>query len=321
MNGALADANRRLVTTCLLIVAVLCCASGCGRGNRAAAQRLAQAGALTADELADYYNALARDAYDNWEMSALRYGIDKSHPQEDLDRRREAIQQTLHSLKARADLAHSISLAYKALNELATYDASADMAEAASALGKAIGSIPILPMSGVSPADLFGAAGAQLGAYRQTRDLKQGANALLQIVCALTNLFNKESGTYLEIERLRFDTAAALIDELARTELAIPKPVIAHVTGLVGFTWTDDGKIACRPGVEQSLKEMAKKRAQLLEEFMTSATDHTLCALSQLSQSSNTFVITGNTSTIELANATRKAQRYLNDAASIHDGK
>lgn len=300
----------------LLIGIIAVSLAGCRDKNNAAAVRLSQTGVQTADNLTTYYDCLAEDAVCCWQMTTLCYSVEGAEDWE-YEANNKNYRDIIHSLRARAHLARSISSAYKALNDLASYDAPGEMSEAAKGLGEAIGSIAPISDSGILPAQLFAAAGSELAAAQQSRDIKRGTRALSSIVNTTAYLFEKEKPIYDSILKGRAASADKLYSDLLHRNLAATKLLTAKVTKPLGLEWIEQPKAQGDANANRGILKLAAIQSELLEQDMAAMGLFTLQSLKDLSTSSNTFVTNGTANTAKIQDSLRKAQYYLNEASKI----
>lgn len=112
----------------LAILLVCCLVTLMGCGDQKGALELAKTGGATAKTLGDFYDTLAQDTLDYWEIltfeSAIR-GFSLSASDQSL------YQGRLKALNSRARMARSLEGTYGALSRLASYDASGEVKSAA----------------------------------------------------------------------------------------------------------------------------------------------------------------------------------------------
>jgi hypothetical protein len=225
----------RLVPALVVVglVLVLAAQMGCRRGSEG--KDLAAAGLKAADVMASYYDSLVRDVTDTWEMEAFNSALrgipfDQTAEQE--------LQKTINALNRRKLLAQRLAATYQALENLAGYDASAEVGAAAASLGDAMSGIPGLPGGIGNPSGLFSAAGGQLAAWKQTRDVRKGAEALQGSIESINALFQKELPAYQSIPEERQNKATVISDYLIRNKLVAAWPLLDKVPDALGLKWT-----------------------------------------------------------------------------------
>ncbi len=220
-----------LAVVCLGLV--LASQTACRRSSEG--KDLAAAGLKTANVMASYYDSLARDVADTWEMEAFNSAMrgipfDQSEEQE--------LQKTIDALNRRKLLARRLAATYQALEDLASYDASAEVGAAAGSLGDAMSGMPGLPGGMGNPSGLFSAAAGQLASWKQTRDVRKGAEALVSSLESIHSLFQKELPAYQSISEERRNKAAVITDYLIRNKLVAAWPLLDKVPDALGLKWS-----------------------------------------------------------------------------------
>ena len=232
--------SARVRTVGLVPVLVLACLGfvltsqpACRRGTQG--KDLAAAGLRTANVMASYYDSLARDVADTWEMEAFDSAMreipfDPSAGDE--------LQKTINALNRRRLLARRLAATYQALENLASYNASAEVGAAAGSLGDAMSGMPGLPGGMGNPSGLFSAAAGQLASWKQTRDVRKGAEALVSSIESINALFQKELPAYQSLSEERQNKATVISENLIRNKLVAAGPLLDKIPDALGLKWT-----------------------------------------------------------------------------------
>lgn len=194
------------------------------------------------------------------------------------------------------------------------------MAAAGRDLGEAIGSIDALPGSTVAPAELFALAGAEMGSALQSKDIKQGAEALSQLVRDVACLFEMEIKDYKWIEEERRRNAVNLCRSLLNGKLVTGAPMALRITDMLGLSPIDKEKLLCNKSLTHSTLEIAMMNAELMCKAAMSATQGTLASLYLLGGSGD-YMRKGTANTVLIQNALQKSKFYLAEASRLRCSK
>lgn len=319
--------EKRLV--CWTIIGILALTlPGCRDSLNEAGQKMSQTGIDTADNLAQYYESLAIDVLDYWEMATLFKAVtyyptvgvkgEELAVQKEIDERdRQDIQEVIRACQNRAHVARRISIAYKALYNLSNYDAQAQMSEAARGLGDALASLNPFPEANVSPSELFAAAAGEFAAAQQAQDIKRGAQALCDIVRSAACLFELESPRYEHWEGRREEYAIRLCNALLKNNRVTSCPMTSSITLHLGLTWAKKDDSPNTLDLKAGLLEIATMNAEMLHKYAVSARQATLASLWLLSGSSRTLIVKGTANTVDVQNALQKSKYYLGKVSEL----
>ena len=211
---------RKYRRAALLLVALAFLS--CRTTVRDETKALAARGEAAGTRLADYYDSLAQDTVDVWELTAFRRGFLGLPPGADTRPELEA-QYTL--LRSRARLARRMSSVYGSLGTFAAYDALDDMdtelkgIERSPAVDKVIGAIAL---------------------WKQNRDLRRGAASLLPLAEAMRDLFLGERELYRDIVDDRANRFRQVAIELVRAKAVVSAPLVNRVLASFELTWPDE---------------------------------------------------------------------------------
>jgi hypothetical protein len=212
-----------------IVLLLLAPVVACRTTTRADMGALAARGAATGERLALFYESLARDTVDTWELTAFRRGFVKL-PASEVDTRKEFEQQHA-ALRSRARLARRLGNVYEALGHSAAYDAGSAIAKEVHALDDELRGIADTPLDEPLTKDIVDRLIGAVADWKQNRDLKRGAALLAPIATGLQELFKTERELYRDIARDRADkyrqVATALVDAKAVVSAALVDRVLA----------------------------------------------------------------------------------------------
>lgn len=275
---------RSLIST-LLFSSIYLSLAGCD--NRATGTKLADAGIGGSEKIAQYYENLAEDAVDIMELEAFRDGISGGGIFQEADKSR--LEKTIEAMRGRAKMARQLEQTYRSLRELSDYDAGGAVKESASALADAIKGLPGLPGSSVIPSAIIGEVGRDIAAWKQSRDIRRGAELLLLTHVKIKELMDKELDAYKSISEERFNKAGTTIETLISKEMVASLPLIKKVPESLGLKLVDEGKPVKDLITQKGLIEVAKVR--FYRQYLASASlgDTTLTVLMDLIEAHRSF--------------------------------
>lgn len=232
---------------------------GCGERERAEATALAGLGAETASLLADHYDALADATLDVLETETFLAGL-RDVPLDEAQRAR--LDRRADGLAARARLARRLAAAYGSLARLADADPRPAAEVAATDLAGAIADLGSTGEAAAEPAGLFGSLAADLLAWRQAKDLEDGAALLRRSLSGAIALYDAETGLYDDVIEERRNKAAAVADHLIRNEMVVALPLMESVPGALGLKWSSTSRAVRDPATVEALVAVAAVRLE-----------------------------------------------------------
>lgn len=233
--------------------------AGCGERERAEATALAGLGAETSALLADHYDALADATVDVLEIETFLAAL-REVPFEEAHRAR--LDRRADQLAARARLARRLAAAYGSLERLAGADPRPGVQRAATDLAGAIADLGSAGDDAPEPAGLFGSLAGDLIAWRQAKDLEEGAALLRRSLAGAIALYDAESGLYDDVVEERRNKAAAVADHLIRNEMVVALPLVESVPGALGLKWSSTSKAVKDPATVEALVAVAAVRLE-----------------------------------------------------------
>jgi hypothetical protein len=300
-------------TLCIFLTASLVLSSGCG--DRAGAADLANVGATTANALASYYNSLAQDSIDSWEMEAF-YDSIQGIP---FDQNSQKLyQDRIDALNHRAQMATDLASLYGALTQLSSYDASGQVSGAADRLSKQLTSIPVLSGSGVNPASLIGSVAGDLADWKQSKDLRKGSRIISETLEKIEKLFQSEAKLYKSIARERGLSVANVIEYMIQNKMVTTTPLLQQVPQSLGLTLTT---IPTDDKTTNGVIQLARVRLLRLALLSASAADTTDQSLLLLIRNHNDFQNKKQLSLSQVLTGLQKVQVYLDEISQLRAGQ
>ena len=315
------------VTIAFILALLLSLSAGCG--DRSEAEKLAKSGVVTANNLADYYDSLARDTLDIWEMQAFYDALpaDSLTAAQSKQLQMSAAQESLlqlriSALNRRARLARRLASSYNALLQLASYNASADLEGAAKGLGGELrGDFPSMPGSSLVASSFFGTIIGDLAGLEQSRDSKKITRVLLDAVTKLKGMFEKEEEAYKSIERDRGSLFNDVTRYLIEHKLVIAWPLARKVPDSLGLEWASPSTPVEDPKTIAALIQVAKARTLRLAMLSSAAAGSTDQSLALLLDGHRRILASQPLSPDQILEAVQKAQAYLDDIAKLRGVK
>jgi hypothetical protein len=227
----------RYVFTQSLILAValftLLGVGGCIRSTQTEGAALSQVGAATSVEMAQYYEGLAQGEEMNYRallftnralLKADLPGEDPQVGQETRDnekRAKDLRNRLIQQFQVRARAAKQLAATYTALQNLASYDATAEAERASGALVTELQSLEVLPTeifpqspSPVSVDGLTKTAAGLLLSTKQSRDIRQASRAIETTISEWRNMVAGEAPAYKARSDSQLLIAKTLIGQL-----------------------------------------------------------------------------------------------------------
>lgn len=208
---------RKYGLTLLIALAL----TACRTTVRDDAKALAARGEAAGTRLAEYYESLARDTVDVWELTAFRRGFLKLP--DGVDTRKD-FEQQYALLRSRARLARRMANVYESLGTFAAYDSLDDMET---------------ELKGIERSPAVDKLIAAIALWKQNRGLRAGAQSLLPIAEAVRELFRSERELYDDIIEERADKYRQVAIELVRAKEVVSTPLVNRVLASYELSWPE----------------------------------------------------------------------------------
>ncbi|HEY3132895.1 MAG TPA: hypothetical protein VGL91_25815 [Acidobacteriota bacterium] len=310
-------------TVAFVFALLLSLSAGCG--DRSEAEKLAKSGVVTANNLADYYDSLARDTLDIWEMQAFYDALPadgltaaQSRQLQMSTAQESLLQLRISALNRRARLARRLASSYSALLQLSSYNVSAEVKGAATGLGEELKvDFPSMPGSSLVASSLFGNIIGDLARLEQSRDIKKVAKVLLDAVTKLKAMFENEEEAYQSIERDRGSLFNDVTKYLIEHKLVIAWPLARKVPDSLGLEWASPSTPVEDPRTIAALIQVAKVRTLRLAMLSSAAAGSTEQSLASLLDGHRRILAGEPLSPDQILDAVQKAQAYLDEIAKL----
>ncbi len=310
MRHASFNSSRYLqIAKCLALIFVLVTISGCA--DQATGVKLADAGSMTANTLADFYKSLILDRLDTLEIAVFTNALDGGTIDE-TRRLQELAFREVAALQHREQLAHQMTSTYDALKNLSSYDASGEVKQAVQNLVGQLMKTPAL-RGPVDPSSLFGSLAGEVAAWQQSRDIRKGIELLLSNLEKFAVLFEREKPAYNSIAKERGDLIVQVYQRvlIARGQLQLWPEVREMVDKLDLPTSVSD------PQTAEAYKQLVQVRVRRIWVLSENAADNTGQAISQLVSSHRSFANGKGANLSEIIAFLKKAQSYLDEIAKL----
>ena len=315
--------TRRLITCqlnanlsrflCIVLIATVGLLSGCG--DRPGATALANAGITASSTLTNYYNSLAQDTVDIWEMEAF-YDSLQGIPFD--NNSQKLYQDRINALNHRAQMASDLGSIYGVLLKSASYDASGQVGDAALRLSKQLTSIPVFAGSGVDPSNLVKSVAGGLADWKQSKDLQKGSQLIIETLEAIEKLFQAESRVYKSIAMDRGLSVANVMEYMIQKNMVSTTPLLMKIPQALGLT------LSTIPSDEKTTKaviQLARVRSYRVALLSASVADTTDHALVVLIQNHKDFQSKSKLSLSTVLAGLQQAQTYLDEIAQLRSEK
>lgn len=270
----MAASSVRVVFVALLVATLTSCRSTW----RADAVALAVRGAETGERLAVYYDSLARDTIDHWELTAFRRGFLRLPPA-DVDARRE-FEAQYRALRSRARLARRLGNVYEAYGRLAKYDTGGEIVAAIDSLDEQLREVAESPLD--RRGDIADRLIKVIADWKQKRELRSAGRLLAAATAGVDELFRAERELYRDIVRDRAGNYRQVAKELVEAKEVVSVALVDRVLSSFNLEWPaskvpfdDERTIA-------GIKEIIDARATTFEAQSQSETDAVARALRTL---------------------------------------
>lgn len=315
-----------LVTLCLLLQA------GC---DRKAAVDLATLGMETGQTLTSYYESLAKDTNDTWDMENLFIALLR-HPSQNQDTNSarnasasepafdnddiKLLKDRLNALNSRIAMAKQMTAMYSALKDYSSYDSGARIEAATTKLSNTLFGLVPLP-AGINPATIVGAVAGDLARWNQQKKIEELTKISQELITRLDELFKKEAPAYTAIAQENRVTMTVIAKQLINKEMVLTWQLLDHVPTSFGLKWVKD--IANNPVTDEPTKKafisIIEHRNDTLMEQAKSATENIEAALTNLVATQEKFL---NKKPLEIAQVKtflERARFYIGEIQKLKD--
>jgi hypothetical protein len=310
--------NKRWVQVLWTFLLAFCIVGMTSCDDRATGEELAKAGMSAANNLANYYESLAQDTLDTWEMEAFLSSL----RQVSFDAtQQKPLQEQIDALKSRARLARALASTYGALQQLSSYDASAEMKGAAEKLAQEVKAIPVLPKSTVDPSSLFGSLAGDIAAWRQSGDIRKGSKLLLEADENILKLFKSEKEACDSIPEERGNKIAAVIEHLIKKKMVVSWSLLQKETDALNLPWVSAQEPVEDNVTIEAMIELARVRMKRLAFISASAGDSISQSLESLIENHKSFQDKKGLNLEGMLTLVQKAQSYLDEISKLRTEK
>jgi hypothetical protein len=198
---------------------------------------LASRGETAGNRLSEYYESLARDTVDSWELSAFRRGFLKL-PETDTSAR-AAFESQYKALRSRARMARRLGNVYASLGRLAAYDTGGEIVGAVEDLETALKNVAESPLQGRLERGAFEAVVKAIASWKADREFRAGALALEPIAAAVEALFRSERELYADITEDRAMKARQIVIDLVKAKEVVSSTLVNRVLASYELAWPD----------------------------------------------------------------------------------
>ena len=261
-----------------MIVALLA-ATACRSTYRADAEALGLRGKQTGERLAAYYESLARDTIDQWELTAFRRGFLRL-PDAGADSRRQ-FEAQYAALRSRARLARRLGNVYEAFGSLASYDTGGKIMAEIEALDEQLKDVTDNPLEGRT-ADVLDRLVRAIASWKQNRELRPNEALLAETAQGVRDLFRSERELYRDIVRDRADKYRQVATELVEAKEVVSASLVDRVLSSYGLEWPSSKEPFTDERTISGITELIEARARTFEAQGQSETDSIASALGAL---------------------------------------
>ncbi|MCW3098507.1 MAG: hypothetical protein JWL77_4125 [Chthonomonadaceae bacterium] len=261
--------HKKMGRAFLALIALFCIAAqtGCSRSLQADATKIAKAGTVTANQMADYYESLAQADIDSWELESFQIGLlgatplpaDATPPTPAevalaLNERRQQVKAIGDTYKkeydyliARARLARQVGKVYSSFARLANYDTTEEVSKSLDTLksqvedlrgkplnlGQSIGSLPI------TPENILNDIVKELTVVQQNRAYLREAKRLISTLEKLKQLFDAETPAYNLIAQRRTTNYRGIAISLVRRKSVVSREILSRFLDTFQLKWPE----------------------------------------------------------------------------------
>lgn len=302
-------------TSALLLTVLLISTLTTGCNNREEGKKLADAGITASERIAEYYDSLTQDLVDTMELESFRDGISGGGIFSDTAKKK--LEDQITAIQARARLARGLGKTYSSLKDLTEYNAGAEVKESATNLADAIKGLPIIPGSAVIPSAIIGEISSDIADWKQSKDIRRGAELLLLTLVKIKELMEKETSAYKSISEERYNKASATIERLIQKEMVTSLPLLRKVPESLSLRLIDDGKPVKDQITQKGLIEVAKIRFYRQSLASANAADSEVSTLDSLIESHRNFGKERGSGISRVLAAIERAQTYLDEIQKL----
>jgi len=261
----------------LVIILGALALSGClARAVKEGGSELASTGMEASTQLARYYDALARDTIDSYELNAFREGTLGISSSDAQARRDKTLGDNLTALQARAALALQLKGVYAALGALADSTAPAATRSAAEGVVGAVLTLrksPLADPASGAVKSVVGMIAEDVLAYVQAREVVSAAELARKTEAALRALFEDERETYASISAFRAEKAGVVVAGMLTRNEVLPWPLVDRVLVPYGLVLANAKAVPTDAGTRTGFEHLAAARTRRLAVASGEATD------------------------------------------------
>ncbi len=304
------------VAAIMMVVSLMAAVHGCV--DRATGDRLVESGKTAARTLAKYYDSLAQDTIDIWEMEAFNASL-RGLPFD--ENQQKLLQEQIEAINHRVLLANRLASAYDALQQLSSYDASAEVKGAAQKLSQVINAIPVLPKSNVIPSAIMGSMAGDIAAWQQSQDINKASRLMTEVLERILKLFDSEMDAYKSIARERGNKVGIVIEYLIQKKMVVTWPLLEKSTEALGLSWASGKKPLEDEQTIKAMIELLRVRINRLALLSANAADSTSQSMALLIANHKNLQNNKALSLNEMLAPIQKAESYLDEMAKLRTGK
>jgi hypothetical protein len=301
-----------IVFIAIALMGLICCT------DIKSGEELAKAGFAAGNTLASYFDSLAQDVVDIWEMEAF---IDSIRGISFTEEAQKMLQEQINALQHRAQLARSLADTYKALQDLSSYDASGEVKIATETLTKEVQEMPMLPKSNVDPSSILGSVAGDIAAWQQARDIKEGSKLILDLLRKFKQLYDSETEAYKSINLERGNKVSVVVEYLLKKKMVLGIPLLQKVPESLGLPWASSNKPFEDEKSINATIELAKVRIQRMAFLSSDAADGLAKSISLLIENQQNFLKKSGLSLSEMSAALQKTQSYIDEISKLRSQK
>jgi hypothetical protein len=314
-----------LVVTLCLFLQVNC--------DRKGAIDLATLGMETGQTLTSYYESLAKDTNETWDMENLFIALLR-HPSQSTNAARNAsdlgsafdaddiklLKERLDAINSRSAMAKQMIAMYSALKDYSSYDSGARIEAAAGKLSGALFGLVPLP-AGINPATIVGAVAGDLARWNQQKKIEELTKNCQELIMRLDELFKKEAKAYTAIAQENRVTMTAIAKQLINKEMVLTWQLLDHVPASFGLKWVKE--VTNSPVTDDPTKKafisIIEHRNNTLVEQAKSATENIEAALANLVATQEKFLNKKPLEIVQVKTFLERARFYISEIQKLKD--
>lgn len=318
----------RVILGLLILMLFTFGATGCSKPMRNHAAKVATSGVTTADNMVAYYDLLAKDTQDVWELTAFRRGFLQLPPPANLQELNTALGKQYAALQARKRMAKQMSSTYSELANLASYDASADVLKAVHNLQDSLKEVKALPLpdlngrlagSPVTPQSIIDDIVVELSTVAQNRAIARENKRLLRISERMADFFSLEKPLYQDIAQDRADRYKQVAKALVEGRAVISGDLVNRVLASYDLRWPAQQEPFQDEKVVQGILQLIDARSEPIVALSRDAADGIENSLRQLVVLHKNLVAGKASSLAELAEQSTSIKAILESLAAVKD--